>query len=70
MKGSNTAENHNLKKAVLLEKVHEVVCWTTWQTIAEVVQEQVQSINIPEQSVAACVQRLANAVIRSVTWHS
>jgi len=55
---------------MLLEQVHEVVCWTTWQTIAEVVREQVYNITIPESSVKACVQRLANTVIRSVTWHS
>lgn len=64
------AENHKLEKTMLLERVHEVVCWTTWQTIAEVVREQAYNITIPEPSVKACVQRLANTVVSSVTWHS
>lgn len=66
----NRAENHNLEKSALLEQINEVVCWTTWQTVAEVVREQVHNIDCADPSVAACVRRLTDAVIRSVNWHS
>lgn len=64
------AENHNLEKAILLEQVDEVVSWTTWQTIAEVVQKQATSIAIADRSITACIDRLTDSVIRSVSWHS
>ncbi|WP_375448768.1 hypothetical protein [uncultured Nostoc sp.] len=66
----NRTENHNFEKSVLLQQVHEVVCWTTWQTIAEVVKKQVGDITIPEPSARGCVQRLANSVVQSIIWHS
>ncbi len=66
----NCAENHNLEKSMLLKQVNEVICWTTWETIAKVVLEQNNSIAIPDPSVAACVHRLTDIVIRSVKWHS
>lgn len=64
------AENHNLEKTQLLEQMDEVVSWTTWQTIAQVVREQAKSIATSDPSIAACVGRLTDSVIRSVSWHS
>ncbi|BBD63444.1 hypothetical protein NIES2109_62940 (plasmid) [Nostoc sp. HK-01] len=63
-------ENHNFEKSLLLQQVDEVVCWTTWQTIAEVVQKQLTEITITEPSARGCVQRLANSVVQSIIWHS
>ncbi len=42
----NRTENHIFEKSVLLQQVPEVVCWTTWQTIAEVVHKQVGDITM------------------------
>lgn len=64
------AENHDFNKSVLLEKAHEVVCWTTWKTISNVVSEKFSSLYIPDASVKACVQRLVNSIVESIEWHS
>lgn len=66
----NRTENHNFEKSLLLKQVDEVVCWTTWQTIAEVVKKQLTEITITEPSARGCVERLANSVVQSITWHS
>lgn len=64
------AENHNLEKIKLLEQVDEVVSWTTWQAIAVVVQEQAKSLTTGDPSIRACIGRLTDSVIRSVSWYS
>ncbi|PZO39038.1 MAG: hypothetical protein DCF19_15015 [Pseudanabaena frigida] len=63
-------ENHDFDKSVLLEKAHEVVCWTTWKAISNVVSEQFSSLSIPDASVKDCVQRLVSSIVQSIEWHS
>jgi hypothetical protein len=63
------AENHDFTVKKLSEKIPESVTWITWQEIREVVEKQVNELKIEESSIASCIQRLANSVIRVIEWH-
>ncbi|WP_126386102.1 hypothetical protein [Pseudanabaena sp. ABRG5-3] len=64
------SENHTFEKSKLLQEAHKVVCWTTWQTISTVVSEQLSNLYVPDKSIKNCVERLANSISQSITWHS
>ena len=64
------SENNAFEKSELLQEAHKVVCWTTWQTISDVVSEQLANLYIPDKSIKNCVERLANSIVQSIAWHS
>ncbi|MBD2033861.1 hypothetical protein H6F76_02180 [Leptolyngbya sp. FACHB-321] len=64
------AENHNLVQSTLIEQIDEVVCWTTWEAIAEVVRVQAENMTLSEPSLRGCIHRLTESIKQSVAWHS
>lgn len=63
------AENHEFTAEELINQIPETVAWITWSEISHIVQSQLSSLAIEDQSVAQCVNRLAQSVIRSIEWH-
>lgn len=64
-----TAESFDLAAQEALDMIDEVVCWTTWRTIAATVEEVQRGYSSGNQSADAAVTRLANTVCRAVEWH-
>ena len=48
----------------------EAVAWSTWAELAGVVRRAAAHLDVPDQSVAASVRRMADAVDRAIAWHS
>ncbi|NMR21147.1 hypothetical protein [Cellulomonas fimi] len=57
-------------EAALVARVPEVLAWTTWREIADVVMRQVKSIDTSDRSVASAIGRVASSLVRAVDWHS
>ena len=64
------AEDHDFTAEELLEKMPEAVAWITWQEIRDVVNKQVDKLELEEESIASCIQRLARSVTRVIEWHN
>lgn len=63
------AENHEFTTEELIDQIPETVAWITWSEISHIVQSQLSSLAIEDQSVAKCVNRLAQSITRSIEWH-
>lgn len=55
---------------LLAAGVREAVAWSTWAELAGVVRRAAARLDVPDQSVAASVRRMADAVDRAIAWHS
>ncbi|MGD0652321.1 MAG: hypothetical protein ABSA97_14485 [Verrucomicrobiia bacterium] len=64
------AENHDFKADSLLQRVNDVVCWTTWGTILDIVSEARKRFASADESTDACIQRLARSLEQAVARHS
>lgn len=54
----------------VLASVDDAVCWITWREISDLVRAQQAALDIEDQSIAACVQRLTDSITNAVAWHS
>lgn len=50
-------------------KVGEVVCWTTWQEISTIVQDQLAVFPSVDPSLKGTIERLAASVKQAISWH-
>lgn len=48
----------------------EAVAWITWAELAHTVRRTGDRLDVPDQSVAASVRRMADSVDRAIAWHS
>jgi hypothetical protein len=64
------SERHSILADEAISRIDEVVCWITWQEIAEIVESQQKNITIEDISIMACVSRVANSVVKSIKWHT
>jgi hypothetical protein len=48
----------------------EALAWITWDELATTVRHAADSLAIPNHSMAATVQRMADGVNRAIAWHS
>ena len=55
---------------LLTAGAREAVAWITWAELAGVVRRAAARLDVPDQSVAASVRRMADAVDRAIAWHS
>ena len=55
---------------LLAAGAREAVAWITWAELAGVVRRASDRLDVPDQSVAASVRRMADAVDRAIAWHS
>jgi len=63
-------EDHPYTLSELDEKIEDTISWITWDTVAEVVERQANTFSVASPSVQACIERLAQAVIGCIQWHS
>ena len=49
--------------------IRDVVAWTTWNNIVEATEAALGDMDALDDSVRACIARLARAVSQAVEWH-
>ncbi len=64
------AENCPFSSAQALDQIDDVVCWVTWEEIAQTVSEQLQALHAADPSVYACIGRIAHSVTDAISWHN
>jgi hypothetical protein len=64
------AEHHPLPLDELTHRITEICAWTTWHDLATTVTGQQHRLTITDPSLAASINRLTNAITRSVARHS
>ena len=63
------AENHSFTNQQAKHLINEVVCWITWDEIAEIVNQQSDAFQSTNESVQGCINRLCKSVTNAISWH-
>lgn len=54
----------------LIDKIDEVLAWTTWAQISTAVEDALPRLSIDEPSVRASIERQATALVEAIAWHA
>jgi len=65
----NSSEKIPWSFAEAAERIDEVICWTTWNSISTSVTQSLSSFDCKDPSLRATVHRLAKSTMDAVEWH-